>query len=171
MKFEIKKCSVLDSCADIIVNAANNYLTEGGGVCGAIFAKAGEGLGRECEEYDYVETGSVVITNGYNTGAKYIIRAVGPNYWIDKDSWREKLASAYRNSLFVADDASVKSIAFPCISTGIFGCPKEESAEIAMRVVESFKSKNLQLCLLCCFSDEEYEIYNKIFESIEWCKR
>ena len=85
MKFEIKNCSVLDAGAEIIVNAANNYLSCGGGVCGAIFAKAGDlELEAECKEYGFVPTGSAAITSGLKTGAKYIIHAVGPNFYIDK---------------------------------------------------------------------------------------
>ena len=163
MKFEIKHCSVLDSGADIIVNAANNYLSSGGGVCGAIFAKAGEfELEEECKEYGFVPTGSAAITNGFNTGAKYIIHAVGPNIYLDRKDWQEKLASAYRNSLVIADDAGVKSIAFPCISTGIFGCPLEESAKIAIEVVTNFHAINLKNCDFCCYTEEEFKVYNEL---------
>ena len=160
MKFEIKHCSVLDAGADIIVNAANNNLSCGGGVCEAIFARAGDlELEAECKEYGYVPTGSAAITNGLKTGAKYIIHAVGPNIYIDKEDWQEKLASAYRNSLIIADNAGVKSIAFPCISTGIFGCPIEEATGIAMQVVKSFNPKHLDKCYLCCYTEDEYYIY------------
>ena len=163
MRFEIKHCSVLDAGADIIVNAANNYLSSGGGVCGAIFAKAGDvELEAECKEYGYVPTGSAAITNGLKTGAKYIIHAVGPSINIDKNDWQEKLASAYRNSLIIADDASVKSIAFPCISTGIFGCPIEEATHIALNVIANHDSKILDICYLCCFTEEEYKEYQRI---------
>ena len=164
MKFEIKHCSVLDSNAEIIVNAANNYLSCGGGVCGAIFAKAGDlELEAECKEYGFIPTGSAAITNGLKTGAKYIIHAVGPNIYMDKNDWQEKLASAYRNSLLIADDAGVKSIAFPCISTGIFGCPLEESTEIALDVVSKFNPKNLDICCFCCYTEDEFETYKNIY--------
>ena len=163
MKFEIKHCGVLDAGANIIVNAANNYLSSGGGVCGAIFAKAGDlELEAECKEYGFVPTGSAAITNGLKTGAKYIIHAVGPNIYIDRKDWQDKLASAYRNSLLIADDAGVKSIAFPCISTGIFGCPLEESAKIAMDVVTVFNPKNIDICYFCCYTEDEYETYKRL---------
>ena len=166
MDFKVKQCSVLDAGAEVIVNAANNYLSSGGGVCGAIFAKAGyEELEAECREYGYVETGNVAITNGFGTGARYIIHAVGPNIWNGKDNWQEKLASAYRNSLLTADDAGAKSIAFPCISTGMFGCPLEEAASIAIGVVSNFKSNILETCYLCCFTEEEYRVYINILDN------
>ena len=92
MRFEIKYCSVLDADADIIVNAANNYLSSGGGVCGAIFAKAGElELEAECKEYGFVPTGSATITNGLKTGAKYVIHAVGPNIYIDRKDYNNAI--------------------------------------------------------------------------------
>lgn len=163
MRFEVKFCSVLDAGADIVVNAANNYLSCGGGVCGAIFQKAGvELLEEECKQFGFVKTGSAVITNGFNSGAKYIIHAVGPSICEDKDDWREKLASAYRNSLIIADKTNENSVAFPCISTGIFGCPFNESTHIALNEVANFDAKNLEVCYLCCFNEYEYKIYNKL---------
>ncbi|MBE5738956.1 MAG: hypothetical protein E7354_04440 [Clostridiales bacterium] len=166
MKFEVRLCSVLDSGTDIIVNAANNYLSRGGGVCGAIFERAGaELLEAECRVWGYVKTGSVATTNGFQSGAKYIIHAVGPNFYIDHQDWQEKLESVYKKSLLVADDLGVNSIAFPCISTGIFGCPIEESAKIAVRVVREFQPKNLKNCVLCCFTDGEYSVYNALLYS------
>ena len=163
MVFEIKHCSVLDAGSEIIVNAANNYLSCGGGVCGAIFAKAGDlELEKECREYGFVPTGMAAITYGLNTGAKYIIHAVGPSIYIDKEDWQEKLASAYRNSLLIANDVGAKSIAFPCISTGIFGCPLEESAQIALKVVSEFNSKNIDICYFCCYTEDEFETYKRL---------
>ena len=163
MKFEIKHCSVLDAGSEIIVNAANNYLSCGGGVCGAIFAKAGDlELEAECKEYRYVQTGSVAVTNGLKTGAKYIIHAVGPNFYIDKYDWQEKLANAYRNALFTAEDAQAKSIAFPCISTGIFGCPFNEATHIALNEIACHEANSLEVCYLCCYTDVEYKEYTRI---------
>ena len=163
MEFEIKHCSVLDTDAEIIVNAANSYLSCGGGVCEAIFAKAGDlELEEECKEWGFVPTGSVAITNGLKTGAKYIIHAVGPNIYIDKNDWQKKLASAYRNSLVIADDTGVKSIAFPCISTGIFGCPLNESTHIALNEIVNFQAKNIEKCYLCCYTEEEYAVYKNL---------
>ena len=124
MNFEIKKCSVLDAGADIIVNAANNGLQAGGGVCGAIFDRAGYNeLQEECNALAPIATGDVVITKGYNSGADYIIHAVGPSMWMDRCYWEKKLQLAYWNSLMIADKYNGNIIAFPCISTGIYGCP------------------------------------------------
>jgi len=131
-------------------------------VCGAIFEKAGfEELEKECKQYGgYVNTGSAVITNGYKTGAKYIIHAVGPNIYNNTNNWQEKLASAYRKSLEIADEVMAKSIAFPCISTGIFGCPLEEATQIAINEIKNFQPTNLEICYFACFTEREYQIYS-----------
>lgn len=160
MDFKIEHCSVLEVDAEIIVNAANNYLSCGGGVCGAIFAKAGDvELEAECKELGYVPTGSVAVTNGLKTGAKYIVHAVGPSIYNDKEDWQEKLAQVYKNALSVAIDTGAKSIAFPCISTGIFGCPLEESAKIVMETISNFTTRKSLVCYLCCYTEEEYKTY------------
>ena len=162
MKFEIKHCSVLDSGAEVIVNAANNNLSYGGGVCGAIFEKAGvEDLEYACSLYGFVETGDAVITDGFKSGAKYIIHSVGPNIWQNPNDWKDKLSAAYKRALELADDKAVKSIAFPCISTGIFGCPIEDATKIAIRVVSEFQPTSLDKCYFCCYTKEELNIYNR----------
>ena len=163
LKVEIKHASVLDVGADIIVNAANNNLLPGGGVCGAIFEKAGyDKLRDECKKYGHVETGGAVITEGFDTGADYIVHAVGPSIYENRDDWKEKLEKAYENALFVTDKLHLKSIAFPCISTGIFGCPLTEAAHIALNVVTRFGLSKLQECYMCCYSEKEYKEYERI---------
>ena len=167
MKFEIRHCSVLDAGADIIVNAANNNLMQGGGVCGAIFERAGaKELEEECFKCGFVATGSAVITQGLNSGAKYIIHAVGPRIWANKHDWKERLRDAYLNSLKIAESKEVESIAFPCISVGIYGCPIREAAEIAINTIKNFEAKHLKICYLCCFTEEEFEIYNELRDKI-----
>jgi O-acetyl-ADP-ribose deacetylase len=119
--------------ADAIVNAANSGLTRGGGVCGAIFAAAGPELDSACAELGGCPTGDAEATPGFRLPARWIIHAVGP-VWHGGDSGEpELLASAYRRSLEVADDIGARSVAFPAISTGIYGYPLESATEIAVR--------------------------------------
>ena len=162
MKIEIKHCSVLDVDADIIVNAANNHLAAGGGLCGAIFNKAGyELLSEACTQYDYVETGDVAVTKGFGTKAEYIIHAVGPCIDTHPD-YATLLKKLYHNILTTADRLLASSVAIPCISTGIFGCPLDECTDIALRVAKSYHSHNIQNCILCCYTQEEYDTYVQI---------
>ena len=162
MQYSIDKCSVVDVDADIIVNAANCYLLPGGGVCEAIFAKAGEEeLLKECKEYGYVNIGQVAVTKGYNTGAKIIIHAVGPAKLLHPD-WENLLEILYRNILYTADDSGLESIAIPCISVGHCGCPLLESTTIALRVIKDFQPNNLKTCQLCCYTDNELQTYRMV---------
>ena len=163
MKIEILNDSIINSKADAIVNAANKYLSAGGGVCGAIFEKAGyDKLQAECNEIGYCETGYAVITKGYDL-CKYIIHSVGPDYYFDPNP-SELLKSAYLSSLKLADEKGLKSIAFPCISTGIFGYPLKEATKIALNTVLNFNSQNLETCYLYCYTQEEYEIYLEFYK-------
>ena len=162
MEFEVVRGSVVNANADVIVNAANINLYAGGGVCGAIFDAAGrDELQRECNMIGYCETGNTVITKGYNLQAKYIIHAVGPVYSGSEDDGI-LLASTYKNSLMLADKYNLESIAFPCISTGIYGFPLVEASKIAISVVKNYKPiNNLKKVYFYCFTDKEYEAYLK----------
>ena len=123
MKFEIINGNIIKADVDAIVNAANNQLLYGDGLCGAIFEAAGfDALQEECELYEYCETGKAIITHGYDLKAKHIIHAVGPIYF-NSNNPSEELKSAYLSSLKLADENTLKTIAFPCISTGYFGYP------------------------------------------------
>ncbi|MEQ8327220.1 macro domain-containing protein [Parvibaculum sp.] len=115
-----------------IVNAANERLAPGGGVCGAIFRAAGAGLIDECQAYDGCPTGEARITGGYNLPAEWIIHAVGPVWHGGKEGEPELLANCYRNALNLAAEYGMESIAFPAISTGIFGYPPDEAAKVAV---------------------------------------
>lgn len=118
--------------ADAIVNAANERLTPGGGVCGAIFRAAGEDLMGECEALDGCPTGEARITGGHNLPARWIVHAVGPVWQGGGEGEAELLAGCYSNALAIASDYRMNSIAFPAISTGIFGYPPEKAAKVAV---------------------------------------
>ena len=133
MPLHIVHNDITEMKTDIIVNAANNYLQAGGGVCGAIFKKAGRHqLQKECNTLGYVETGNAVITKGYNLKADYIIHAVGPIYKDGKHNERKLLEKTYLSSLTLAIQYNCKSISFPIISSGIYGYPKAEALEVAV---------------------------------------
>ena len=161
MKLEIRKGSVVYADAEVIVNAANEGLQAGGGVCGAIFQAAGyEKLQRECDAIGGCRTGHAVLTNGYKL-KKHIIHAVGPVYHSDADAG--KLKGAFVNSLILADSNGFKSIALVPISTGIFGYPLDKAAKIAVDAVRAFHAENLEICYIYCYSDREYDVFLQTF--------
>ncbi|MDX8341130.1 O-acetyl-ADP-ribose deacetylase [Draconibacterium sp. IB214405] len=149
---------------DAIVNAANKSLLGGGGVDGAIHRAAGRELLNECRQLNGCETGDAKITKGYLLPAKFVIHAVGPVYNGGNYNEAKKLASCYRRSLEVALQNGVKTIAFPNISTGIYGYPKHEAAEIATQTVKDFLAINNEIeeVIFCVFDEENYKIYNDL---------
>lgn len=153
---------------DAIVNAANSSLTGGGGVDGAIHKAAGPKLMEEClkirERQDGCPPGEAVITSGGDLKAKFVIHAVGPIWNGGNDGEHEILANAYCNSLILAQSNSVETIAFPNISTGIYGFPKIAAAEIAIREVKEFlrKDADIQSVIFCCFDEENLDIYDQL---------
>ncbi len=152
---------------DAIVNAANEQLAPGGGVCGAIFAAAGPDLARACNAIGGCPAGDVRITEGYDLPAKYVIHAVGPIYMGGDHGEARTLAACYRRSLEVAHDHDVESIAFPCISTGIFGYPLEEAAGIAIEAVRSWRrtEREPSQVICCCFSESDAAVYERILKT------
>ncbi|MEY4321817.1 MAG: hypothetical protein RL167_545 [Actinomycetota bacterium] len=148
---------------DAIVNAANVSLRGGGGVDGAIHRAAGLGLLEEIvEKYpDGIIVGEAVPTFGHKLKAMYVIHAVGPRYYLDGVDHAKLLADAYRNSIRVANELGCKSIAFPAISTGVYGYPIDEATEIAVRTiqVEIAAGTELQEIVFCCFDDANFEAY------------
>ena len=149
--------------ADAIVNAANESLRPGGGVCGAIHAAAGPELAEACAKLGGCRTGEAVITDAYNLPHKKVIHAVGPVYH-GTDEDRTLLAEAYRNSLTLARDNKLKSVVFPAISTGIFGYPKEEAAKIAFGACAQWIRENQSYgmtVIMCAYDQETFDIYQK----------
>ena len=163
MKISIKIGDITESDCDAIVNAANKELRGGSGVCGAIFKKAGwDILQKECYEKGPIKTGEAIETKGYNLKAKYIIHAAGPIYFnYSKEESKRLLSNSYLNSLKLADRLGLKSIAFPSISTGVYGYPVEEACKIALDVINNYKPESLELVEIVCFDKNTFDEYNK----------
>ena len=182
---------------DAIVNAANQKMLGGGGVDGAIHAAAGKELFKACLKVPEVRpgvrcpTGEARITPGFKLPAKFVIHTVGPVYRDGRHGEPEKLAACYRNSLALAAENGCKSIAFPSISTGVYGYPKEEAAQIAVREVQDFLAQRRRAAegesgrarsssapsqdgrevaprppmevIFCCFSESDRRLYESLF--------
>ena len=139
MPLRIVHGDIVRTKADAIVNAANEHLLAGGGVCGAIFRAAGERrLQAACDEIGHCDTGSAVATPAFDLPARYVIHAVGPVWQGGSRGERALLASCYASSLALAADFGCASIAFPLISAGIYGYPKDEALTVATEAIESF---------------------------------
>lgn len=154
--------------ADAIVNAANSTLLGGGGVDGAIHRAGGKTILEECikirERQGGCNTGEAVITTAGNLPAKFVIHTVGPVWYGGTKNEKQLLANAYYNSLQLAKENNVKTIAFPNISTGVYHFPKEEAAQIALNTVKEYISKypGFEKIIFVCFDEENFLIYEKI---------
>jgi len=166
-KIKIIKGDITKVKVEAIVNAANKTLLGGGGVDGAIHRAAGPKLLEECKKLGGCETGEAKITKGYNLPAKYVIHTVGPIWQGGEYNEEENLASCYKNSLKLAVENNIKSIAFPSISTGAYGFPIEKAAPIALREVKNFleKDKAIEQVIFVLFSETDFQIYQNLGRS------
>ena len=144
-----------------IVNAANDRLAPGGGVCGAIHRAAGPGLARECAEIGYCPTGEARITGGYDLVAAHVIHAVGPVWHGGRQGEAELLAGCYRTCLALAKEAGLNSIAFPAISTGIYGYPLADATGVAVETARGWLAGDdtIERVVFCVFGADAEQAY------------
>lgn len=162
VEINVVKGDITRQEVDAIVNAANASLLGGGGVDGAIHRAAGPGLLEECRKLNGCATGEAKITSGHRLLANYVIHTVGPVWHGGDNNEEELLRNAYRNSLALAVKNEVRTIAFPNISTGVYGFPKQKAAEIAMNTARQFIAdhpSSLDEVRFVCFDDENYRLY------------
>lgn len=172
MPFNIVRNDITKLDVEAIVNAANSRLLAGGGVCGAIFSAAGaEELQDECDKIGYCGIGEAVITKGYALKAKYVIHTVGPIYGNDPKNEENQLYSCYKNSLELAKKNKIVSIAFPLISSGIYGYPKTEALKIATRAIKDFlkqdETETEMEIFLVVYDQKAFQISEKLFSNVK----
>jgi O-acetyl-ADP-ribose deacetylase (regulator of RNase III) len=163
-QIELLQTDITKLDIDAIVNAANTSLLGGGGVDGAIHRAAGPELVAECRTLNGCRTGEAKITKGYNLPAKHVIHTVGPVWRGGNNNEPQLLANCYKNSLKLGIENNCKSIAFPNISTGIYGFPKDKAARIATAEVKNFmvSNRSVEKVMFICFDQENYEIYERL---------
>lgn len=168
MSFNIIRQDITKLKVDAIVNAANVGLQKGGGVCGAIFKVAGEKVLQEaCNNLSPINVGQAVITPGFNLPAKYVIHSVGPVYSGGKKDEARLLSLAYKNSLELALENELESIAFPLISSGIYGYPKDEALEIAICTIKEFLQENEIEVSLIIYDKSAFKISEKLLGPVK----
>ncbi len=166
MKISLIQGDITKIEVDAIVNAANSSLLGGGGVDGAIHRAGGQSILDECilirNRQGGCPTGEAVITTAGNMPAKYVIHTVGPVYHGGSNNEPELLKNCYLNSLKIAVKNGIKTIAFPNISTGVYGYPKEAAAQIALQTVKDSPYKDIEEVIFVCFDRENYELYERM---------
>jgi O-acetyl-ADP-ribose deacetylase (regulator of RNase III) len=167
-RIEIVRGDITKQRTDAIVNAANSSLMGGGGVDGAIHRAGGPAILEECRKIiarqGSCPTGEAVITTGGNLAAKFVIHTVGPVWNGGKREEADKLAKCYKNSLTLAIENGIKTISFPNISTGVYGYPKKQAAEVAVHSVTEFLQTNTSITKVyfVCFDEENFELYQSL---------
>ncbi len=164
---ELVKGDITKQDTEAIVNAANKALAPGGGVAGAIHRAAGPELWEECRSLGGCETGEAKITSAYRLPNRYVIHTVGPVYSGSEQDEKD-LRSCYINSLKLAKSRGIKTIAFPAISTGVFGYPMEDAARVAIRAVIDFLKENegIELVRFVLYDDKAFSIHKRVLEEI-----
>lgn len=167
-KITLLEGDITQQPVDAIVNAANTSLLGGGGVDGAIHLAAGPGLLEECRRLNGCKTGDAKITKGYNLPADWVIHTVGPVWHDGKHGEDEQLASCYRRCLTIAEQYKIRTIAFPAISTGVYGFPPERAAKIAVKQVKTFleNPSSIEAVMFVCFNRQTSDCYRSAVKEI-----
>ena len=171
MNIKLIQGDITKTEVDVIVNAANTSLLGGGGVDGAIHKAGGKTILEECiairNKQGGCAVGEAVITTAGNLPASFVIHTVGPVWNGDKEEKKKLLANCYTNSLQLAEDNNLRTIAFPNISTGIYHFPKDKASKIAIETIQSFSFQFIEEVKFVCFDEENYNLYKEILEKNE----